>query len=28
LAKHGLDLVGRLYDSLVLDCPDHRLVVV
>jgi uncharacterized protein YllA (UPF0747 family) len=28
LAKHGPDLVGRLYDSLVLDCPDHRLVVV
>ena len=28
LAKHGLDLIGRLHDTLQLDCPDHRLVVV
>ena len=28
LAKHGLDLPERLYASLQLDCPDHRLVVV
>ncbi|HLK47851.1 MAG TPA: bacillithiol biosynthesis cysteine-adding enzyme BshC [Bryobacteraceae bacterium] len=28
LAKHGLDLVDRLYENLQLDCPDHRLVVI
>lgn len=28
LAKHGLDLVDRLYESIQLDCPDHRLLVV
>ena len=27
LAKHGLDLVDRLYEALPLDCPDHQLVV-
>ena len=28
LAKHGLDLVDRLYQTIQLDCPDHRLVVL
>src|SRR5579883_244784 len=28
LAKHGLDLVPRLYEAVQLDCPDHRLVVL
>jgi bacillithiol synthase len=28
LAKHGLDLVDRIYESIQLDCPDHRLLVV
>jgi bacillithiol synthase len=28
LAKHGLDLPTRLYESVNLECPDHRLVVV
>src|SRR5579871_5258323 len=28
LAKHGLDLISRLYGDIQLDCPDHRLVVV
>jgi uncharacterized protein YllA (UPF0747 family) len=28
LAKHGLELIDRLYETLQLDCPDHRLVVV
>ncbi|MBZ5579020.1 MAG: bacillithiol biosynthesis cysteine-adding enzyme BshC [Acidobacteriia bacterium] len=28
LAKHGMDLVDRLYETVQLDCPDHRLVVV
>jgi bacillithiol biosynthesis cysteine-adding enzyme BshC len=27
LARHGVDLVGRLYDNVHLDCPDHLLVV-
>src|SRR5581483_6298239 len=27
LAKHGLDLVQRLYETVQLDCPDHRLLV-
>jgi uncharacterized protein YllA (UPF0747 family) len=26
-AKHGLDLATRLYDTIQLDCPDHRLTV-
>ncbi len=25
LARHGLDLVGRLYQNVHLDCPDHLL---
>jgi len=28
LAKHGLELVDQLYDSIELDCPDHRVMVV
>ena len=28
LAEHGLDLPARLYESVNLECPDHRLVVV
>lgn len=28
LAKHGLDLISRLYGDIQLDCPDHRLVIV
>lgn len=28
LAKHGLDLIGQIYDSIQLDCVDHRLMVV
>ncbi len=28
LAKHGLGLIPQLYETLTLDCPDHRLVVV
>ena len=28
LAQHGWDLIGHLYDSVQLDCPDHRLMVV
>jgi bacillithiol biosynthesis cysteine-adding enzyme BshC len=28
LAQHGLDLVDRLYDTVELDCPDHRVVTV
>jgi uncharacterized protein YllA (UPF0747 family) len=28
LAKHGLDLVDRLYDAVQLDCPDHRVVTI
>jgi len=27
-AKHGLDLIDRVYDAVELDCPDHRLMVV
>jgi uncharacterized protein YllA (UPF0747 family) len=27
IAKHGTDLVERLYEVVQLDCPDHRLVV-
>jgi bacillithiol biosynthesis cysteine-adding enzyme BshC len=23
LAKHGLDLIGRVYENVHLDCPDH-----
>jgi bacillithiol biosynthesis cysteine-adding enzyme BshC len=28
LAKHGLDLVDRIYENIQLDCPDHRLMTV
>ena len=28
LATHGPDLIGLIYDSIQLDCPDHRLMVV
>ena len=28
LAKHGLDLVDRLYDAVQPDCPEHRILVV
>jgi hypothetical protein len=27
LAKHGLDLVDRLYDNIHLDCTDHQVLV-
>jgi bacillithiol biosynthesis cysteine-adding enzyme BshC len=26
LARHGLDLVGRLYENIHVDCPDHHLL--
>jgi len=26
LARHGLDLVGRLYENIHIDCPDHHLL--
>jgi bacillithiol synthase len=28
LAKHGLDLVDQLQESVMLDCPDHRVLTV
>jgi uncharacterized protein YllA (UPF0747 family) len=28
LARHGLDLVDRIYENIHLDCPDHRLLTV
>jgi bacillithiol biosynthesis cysteine-adding enzyme BshC len=28
LAKHGPELIGHLYESVRLECPDHQLVVV
>jgi bacillithiol biosynthesis cysteine-adding enzyme BshC len=28
LAKHGLDLIDRIYESIDLECPDHRILVV
>ena len=28
LAKHGLDLVDHVYDTIQLDCVDHRLMVL
>ncbi|HEV8414009.1 MAG TPA: bacillithiol biosynthesis cysteine-adding enzyme BshC [Bryobacteraceae bacterium] len=28
LAQHGLDLVDRLYGSVQMDCPDHRVVTL
>ena len=27
LAKHGLGLIGDLYDAIELDCTDHRLMI-
>ena len=26
LARHGLDLTERLYDSVHTDCPDHHIL--
>jgi bacillithiol biosynthesis cysteine-adding enzyme BshC len=26
LAQHGMDLVDRLYDTVQLECPDHRIL--
>jgi len=28
LAEHGLDLIDRIYESIQLECADHRLLVV
>jgi bacillithiol synthase len=28
LAKHGLELVEQIYEAILLDCPDHRMLVV
>ena len=28
LARHGLDLMGEIYDVIELECPDHRIAVV
>jgi uncharacterized protein YllA (UPF0747 family) len=28
LARHGLDLVERIYEAIELECPDHRVMVV
>jgi bacillithiol synthase len=28
LARHGLELVDQLYQSIELDCPDHRMMIV
>jgi len=28
LAKHGLDLIDRLYDAAQLDCPDHHVLTI
>ena len=28
LARHGLDLIGRLYEEIRLDSPDHRVVIL
>ena len=28
LAQHGPDLIDRIYESIQLECPDHRLMVV
>ncbi len=27
LAKHGLDLIGKIHEAIQLDCPDHRVLV-
>ncbi|MBL8173780.1 MAG: bacillithiol biosynthesis cysteine-adding enzyme BshC [Bryobacterales bacterium] len=26
LARHGMDLIGRIYDNVHTDCPDHHLL--
>ena len=28
VARHGLELIGRLYEDVRLECPDHRLAVI
>lgn len=28
LAQHGMDLVDRIYDTIEVDCPDHRVITV
>ena len=28
LARHGLDLIGRIYEAIDLECADHRLMVI
>jgi bacillithiol biosynthesis cysteine-adding enzyme BshC len=28
LARHGLDLIERIYECIELECPDHRVLVV
>ena len=28
LAKHGLDLVGSIYEGIELECSDHRVMVI
>src|SRR5215472_10089291 len=28
LARHGLELVGKIYEVIELECPDHRIAVV
>jgi uncharacterized protein YllA (UPF0747 family) len=28
LAKHGLELIGQIYEAIQLDCLDHRMMVV
>ena len=28
LASHGLDLIEQIYESIDLECPDHRILVV
>lgn len=28
VAQHGMDLVGRLYDAVELECPDHRVFAI
>jgi uncharacterized protein YllA (UPF0747 family) len=28
LARHGLDLVARVYENVCLDSPDHQVLVV
>jgi bacillithiol biosynthesis cysteine-adding enzyme BshC len=28
VARHGMDLIGRIYEEVRPDCPDHRLLVV